>query len=348
MPQISTLSLRELNLLINTLHDWERHEDTVAWRQAVLGAVSAVLGTRWGVFVMEWDPVPTVWLHRGAEGVVSGTGLPPGSGAEEAEGWRSLFGDEEEPALPPFDGFIRAGRGVQSRSWEELLGGCVFHGHPDGSRSWMGCFEFDGAPDQFAEASLPLIRILVPAFQAGTESCRTGTAGALRLERLVDAFGEPAVLSRSDGSEARLNRALRTLERSEPRFEELRLAVQEFRQEFLANPDADGPELTLSRGVYRLRGEFLDPAEGAGGWVVVKIEPSAPVLPGLDELQRRFGLTPRESEVALGLAKGLSDKALARELEITWHTARRHVERTLRKLDVSARAKVMDRLLTRD
>lgn len=42
-------------------------------------------------------------------------------------------------------------------------------------------------------------------------------------------------------------------------------------------------------------------------------------------------LTPRESEVAAHLAQGLQDKQIARELEISLHTVRRHVERVLAK-----------------
>jgi DNA-binding CsgD family transcriptional regulator len=50
-----------------------------------------------------------------------------------------------------------------------------------------------------------------------------------------------------------------------------------------------------------------------------------------------FGLTPREEEVALLLARGKSNQAIARELKISVHTARHHTQRILDKLEVHSR-----------
>ncbi len=47
--------------------------------------------------------------------------------------------------------------------------------------------------------------------------------------------------------------------------------------------------------------------------------------------QKQFELTPREADVAALLADGLPDKQIARELDISLHTVRRHVERVLAK-----------------
>ena len=56
------------------------------------------------------------------------------------------------------------------------------------------------------------------------------------------------------------------------------------------------------------------------------------------ERDRRLDLlSTRERDVLALLARGLSDKAIARELEITDGTARVHVREILRKLDVSNR-----------
>lgn len=56
---------------------------------------------------------------------------------------------------------------------------------------------------------------------------------------------------------------------------------------------------------------------------------------GITEL---YGLTPRESEVALLLAHGRSNAAIAAELGISTHTARHHTQRVLAKLEVRSRA----------
>jgi DNA-binding CsgD family transcriptional regulator len=51
-------------------------------------------------------------------------------------------------------------------------------------------------------------------------------------------------------------------------------------------------------------------------------------------------LTAREQEVAVLLARGLSNRQIARELVISLHTAQRHVENILGKLALSSRTQV--------
>ena len=52
----------------------------------------------------------------------------------------------------------------------------------------------------------------------------------------------------------------------------------------------------------------------------------------------RFGLTVRETEVAILLAQGRSNVAIAKSLGISTHTARHHTQRILGKLNVHSRA----------
>jgi DNA-binding NarL/FixJ family response regulator len=56
-----------------------------------------------------------------------------------------------------------------------------------------------------------------------------------------------------------------------------------------------------------------------------------------EALEKRFRLTPREIEVATLLARGRSNQAIARELNISTHTARHHTQRILSKLGVHSR-----------
>jgi DNA-binding CsgD family transcriptional regulator len=70
-------------------------------------------------------------------------------------------------------------------------------------------------------------------------------------------------------------------------------------------------------------------------------------LPGHTVLQQRFGLTPRESEVALALAEGLSLRAIAASLAVSVSTARSHTEAVFRKLGVHRRSAVAVALLER-
>ena len=64
-------------------------------------------------------------------------------------------------------------------------------------------------------------------------------------------------------------------------------------------------------------------------------------LSGPDDLwAAKYGFTPRESEVALLLAQGAPNAAIADALAISAHTARHHTRHVLAKLGVHSRAKV--------
>jgi DNA-binding NarL/FixJ family response regulator len=58
-----------------------------------------------------------------------------------------------------------------------------------------------------------------------------------------------------------------------------------------------------------------------------------------------FKLTPRQTEVARMMLKGLTDKQIAQALDISLHTARRHAETVLDRLGVSSWASVLLALL---
>lgn len=58
------------------------------------------------------------------------------------------------------------------------------------------------------------------------------------------------------------------------------------------------------------------------------------------EIQKAAGLTPRQSQVALLMADGLTHKEIAIDLSVSPNTARRHCERVLQKLGVGRRQDV--------
>jgi DNA-binding NarL/FixJ family response regulator len=67
-----------------------------------------------------------------------------------------------------------------------------------------------------------------------------------------------------------------------------------------------------------------------------------------DELPERDGaagvsLTPRELEVLAAMVDGASNKAIARRLEISFHTAKFHVAAILAKLDADSRTEAVTR-----
>lgn len=55
-------------------------------------------------------------------------------------------------------------------------------------------------------------------------------------------------------------------------------------------------------------------------------------------------LTPREKDVALMAARGLSTKQIARELEISPHTVRSHMYRMFARLGIDRRGEILEAL----
>ena len=56
--------------------------------------------------------------------------------------------------------------------------------------------------------------------------------------------------------------------------------------------------------------------------------------------ERTERLTPREREVALLVAQGLTNRQIAQELSLSTNTANNHVARILRKLGLRSRAQI--------
>ena len=64
---------------------------------------------------------------------------------------------------------------------------------------------------------------------------------------------------------------------------------------------------------------------------------------GLDESEGQRLLTPREIEVLSAIGEGLTNKAIARRLDISLHTVKFHVEAIFRKLGVTTRTAAITR-----
>jgi DNA-binding NarL/FixJ family response regulator len=72
---------------------------------------------------------------------------------------------------------------------------------------------------------------------------------------------------------------------------------------------------------------------------------SAPDLLTREPLWRSFlGVTVREAEVIGWVAKGLTNKAIASQLQISSRTVQKHMERMFRKLDVRSRTELVARI----
>lgn len=78
----------------------------------------------------------------------------------------------------------------------------------------------------------------------------------------------------------------------------------------------------------------------AAGLSVRHFDNAAPGFHGIDEADTPL-LTPREIEVLVGIADGLSNKGVARRLGISQHTVKFHVEALFRKLGAASRAEAV-------
>ncbi|MBV9152192.1 MAG: response regulator transcription factor [Alphaproteobacteria bacterium] len=78
----------------------------------------------------------------------------------------------------------------------------------------------------------------------------------------------------------------------------------------------------------------------AAGLSVRPVEVPRPAFQVAAEPEQNL-LTPREVEVLAAIGNGLSNKAVARQLGISQHTVKFHVEALLRKLDAASRAEAV-------
>jgi DNA-binding NarL/FixJ family response regulator len=87
------------------------------------------------------------------------------------------------------------------------------------------------------------------------------------------------------------------------------------------------------------------PTESGDGHVAVMIEPARPtdLIPILLET---YGLTEREVEIVVLLARGLATKEIAAELSVSTHTVRGHVKAIFEKVGVNSRGELVARLFS--
>ena len=102
-------------------------------------------------------------------------------------------------------------------------------------------------------------------------------------------------------------------------------------------------EIRTAEGSFSLKGSYVAVNRGKGAVTaatVVSVRNAIADRVSETVLQRRFDLTHQEARVVGLLARGRSNKQVARLLSISTHTARHHVERVMKKLDVSKRSEV--------
>lgn len=204
----------------------------------------------------------------------------------------------------------------------------------------------------FSEEGKARLQLLVPAFESGLRTVHSLHRRCRRLARMLDGLSSAVAVFDERGCLRSRNETLsRYLE--EDRAGARVVEVMQHMASAYARRRQSGVAGFLSREVrtvetetacYRLRVAILPPEDFGEGGFLVGVD-RIRLLPTSEQVRRRCELTPRQAEVALLLAEGLTDKEIAQHLEISRHTARRHTERVLSKLGLSSRAGVALALL---
>lgn len=176
-----------------------------------------------------------------------------------------------------------------------------------------------------------------------TAASRTGLPLAT-LGGVLDTIDQGIVLLRSDAYPCFSNSAARRLLTADAERGELARGIRSVSKTALGSRDAKPTEVEVATeaGRYRMRATLLleKIKEIRSRAVIVTIERAQSTLPTRECLMRRFAMTGREADVALLLAVGKRNTAIASELNISTHTARHHTENVLAKLNVHARGEV--------
>lgn len=200
-------------------------------------------------------------------------------------------------------------------------------------------------PDQepFGEASIPLLSLLAPAFQAGLDALsRLGDARAA-----LDALHQPLIVFNWDGRELHRTRAFVELTPTPAGAAAVAARARSLARDFagggsLGVPPESEARIATDDGDFILRVALLPEGLLSGSpAVAVMVHPtSLPALPDVSTLRSAHGLTKREAEVALLLAQGATRDQVAETLGISPHTARAHTEKVFAKLGVTTRSAV--------
>lgn len=173
-----------------------------------------------------------------------------------------------------------------------------------------------------------------------TRSTVSPDFGALveSLRLAVFVFDGPRVVYRNPAADSLTQRLL-----SEYQVD-LLVMLRDHHLESTANADSSPPSVTLLTGA---RGEPLYvylhplPRDGESALVAVSIRELGVER---EAFARRYGLSPREAEVAELVLKGYANPQIAVVLGIAQTTAKRHLTRIFDKLGVHSRSQLINRL----
>ena len=207
-----------------------------------------------------------------------------------------------------------------------------------GELSILCAFEKDSAR-LYGERGCQLVDLLLATFEAGAHLHARWQAETDPLNTAL-----PLALLDAQGKELRRNKAFEQLAESDANFDRVIAAAARSVAALSERPLIPRRRVSTTFATYELSLSLQNKLPEPRYLLSVSRHLSALPAPGV--LKTRYALTPRQAEVALLLAKGLTDKQIAADLGVSFNTARRHTEHTLKKLGLSTRAHVALTLLT--
>ena len=219
----------------------------------------------------------------------------------------------------------------------------------DGEAAVMLAFERPDA-DGFGEEGLLRLNLLVPAFEAGAILHARLERDLTALERVVDHL-DIGVFLRFPGGRTLANRGLTNMLAEDPDASRVRGRVEALALRLISPDDESMARKTgnararTPAAEYRLSGGHLALDDSGRDGSLVVIDRRWTALPSPERIRTRFGLTPRQAQVALLMAEGTASREIARSLRVSPHTVRRHEEAVLRKLGLRSRAGIALSLL---
>ncbi|HSU95066.1 MAG TPA: helix-turn-helix transcriptional regulator [Gemmatimonadaceae bacterium] len=205
----------------------------------------------------------------------------------------------------------------------------------------------------FGERGLALLRLLMPAFKAGVQSCLRLATRRAALGQLFDSIESALACFDAAGNVVQQNLAMTKLLSAEPEHDRLlaqmRAAANTLgaslrratRHAYSDTPASPWRDLSTAARHYRLSASLLPAGLLAPqSMIVVALDPLDQQQRSDTELRATYALTSREIQIARLLATRHHTPEIADLLGISVHTARRHTEHVLMKLGVHSREQV--------
>lgn len=183
-----------------------------------------------------------------------------------------------------------------------------------------------------------MLALLLPCFTAGMRLMSAIREADSAAETALDRAGVAYVSMDADRNEVARSRRFMELLDAEPD----KLTLLEAVSAMLARAPEDvsrSPSIRVqtSSAAYEMTVAFSSCSVVTRPVTIVCVRPVGTVLPNVPQLRAARGLSQREAEVALMLARGASNKMIGRALGLRPATVRTHLERIFVKLGIHSR-----------